>query len=192
VAAPIAEHNDSDGFAARRRRILEAKDRGDGDYLVEALVDPDHRALAAESLGELRVVEATDPLIRLLAAADPQVRCAAAIALGQIGSREALPRLRELGSQDEEAFVRSWAIGAIGKIGGRPEATEFLLPFLRDPSLRVRSATAIALGRLGDARALPALRRGRPRLLRSPVDWWASRRSYDEAIAALSEKERGR
>lgn len=184
--ASLAQHDDDDGYAARYRRIVEAKARRDGDYLIAALVDPDHRDTAAAALGELRVVKATDPLIRLLDAADPHVRSSAATALGKIGSKKALPRLRELGTSDEEAFVRSWAIGAIGAIGGGGEVTEFLLPFLRDPSLRVRSATAIALGRLGGPAALPSLRQARPRMLRSPVEWWLQRSAYDNAIEALS------
>jgi hypothetical protein len=48
----VADPSERD-LVERRHRILEARDRGDESYLIEALVDPDWRGLAAESLGEL-------------------------------------------------------------------------------------------------------------------------------------------
>lgn len=175
-----------DKFGERWSRIQEAKDRGDVEYLIDALIDPDHRWFAAKSLGELGADEATGPLIRLLSAADPHARSSAASALGKIGSTEALPLLRELAAQDDELWVRASAVYAIGDIGGGAEATNFLLPFLLDPSMRVRGATAYALGRLGDPRAKGAVVSARRRLRRSPFEWWAWRRAYDKAIERLS------
>jgi HEAT repeat protein len=93
-------------------------------------------------------------------------------------------RLREIALHDEEPFVRSWAIGALGEIGD-PEGVDLLVPLLRDSSWRVRGGAAIALGRLSDARALRPLREARRRLRRSPLEWWIYRRGYNEAIEAL-------
>lgn len=83
--------------------------RGDERYLIEALVDPDHRSLAARYLGELEAESATKPLLRLLDASDPHARAAAAGALGRIGARDALPQLREIAVHDDEPWVRAWA-----------------------------------------------------------------------------------
>jgi len=175
----------SDGYAEGRARVLDARDRGDVTYLLDALVDPYHRALAASSLGELRADDAIEPLIRLLSATDPHVRSSAATALGDIGSTTASAPLREVVTYDDDASVRSQAIGAIGRISGSADTTKFLLPFLLDPSMKVRSSTAIALGRLGDPRALSPLLSARRRLWRSPTEWWLFRRAYDDAISAL-------
>ncbi|MGB2875635.1 MAG: HEAT repeat domain-containing protein [Gaiellaceae bacterium] len=169
----------------RRLAILAAKDRGDVSYLLGALLDPDHRTLAAKSLGEFGAVEATEPLLRLLDAVDPHVRAEAATTLGQLGAQRALPRLREIALADEEAFVRSWAIGAIGSLGD-PNDLDFLLPMLNDPSWRVRAASVQALGRIGDPRALEPLRGARRRLRRSPVEWYLYRRLYSRTINALT------
>jgi HEAT repeat protein len=137
-------------------------------------------------LGELRATEASEPLLRLLGAADPDVRIHAAAALGRIGAEEALPDLRQLVLHDNDDNLRTAAIYALGDIGD-PEGVDLLLPFLRDSSFRVRIAAAYTLGRLGDSRSIPALRAARPRLLRSPLDWYLSRRVYDGAIDALSD-----
>jgi len=167
----------------RRRRIKEAKDRGDKEYLIGALLDPDHRGLAADCVGELRAGEASGQLIRLLDAADPQVRISAARALGQVGAVEALSRLREIAKHDEDG-VRSWAVGAIGAIGD-PDDFELLLSLLNDPSLRVRGAAALALGRLGDSRAIEPLHAARRRLRRSPFEWYLHHKGYNKAIRKL-------
>jgi hypothetical protein len=135
----------------RRRRIKEAKDRGDKEYLIGALLDPDHRDLAADFVGELHAGEASGQLIRLLDAADPHVRISAARALGRVGAVEALSRLREIAMHDEEDGVRSWAVGALGDIGD-PEDVDLIVALLSDDSMRVRGAAALALGRMGDSR----------------------------------------
>lgn len=177
MADDLAAHEADD----RLSRIFAAKNHRDEQYLIAALLDPDHRAMAAKFLGELGAVEATEPLLRLLDAADPHARSSAAIALGRLGAAEALPRLHEIALRDEEAFVRSWAISALGEIGD-PDGVDLLLPLLSDPSWRVRGATARVLGRLGDPRALEPLRSARRKLRRSPLEWYVYRRVYNQAI----------
>jgi HEAT repeat protein len=171
----------------RYRRILEARDRGDKDYLISSLLDPDHRLRAAQIVEELKIREASGQLIRLLDAADPVVRIASARALGQLGAVEALPRLREMAMEDESDGVRSWAVGALGEIGD-PQDVEFLVRLLSDSSLRVRGAAALALGRLGDPKALEPLRAERRRVRHSPLEWYWHRRIYNSAIKALTKR----
>lgn len=84
---------------------------------------------------------------------------------------------------DDEDFVRSWALAAVGDIG-HLGALEFLLRFLDDPSLRVRTSAAMALGELGSPRALEPLKRARRKLRRSPLEWVLYRGAYSKAIDA--------
>ena len=174
----------TDDADERLLQIWAAKRNGDAQYLIGALRDPDYRSTAAKFVGELGVVEAIAPLLPLLEAADPHARAAAATALAQLGARQALPRLREMAAHDEESFVRSWAIAALGEIGD-PSDVDLILPFLRDPSARVRGAAAWALGHLGDIRALEPLRAARKELRRSPMEWHMHRRVYKQSIDAL-------
>jgi hypothetical protein len=112
------------------------------------------------------------------------VRLTTARSLGWIGAEEARPRLRELALEDDDAGVRSWAVSALGDIGSSGDLG-FLLPLLKDPSLRVRGSAALALGDLGDPQALGPLRRARRRLRRSPLEWYWHRGAYNKAIATL-------
>jgi hypothetical protein len=164
--------------------LWKARERNDRQYLIRALVDPDYRVRAATFLGQLQAEEATEPLLRLLDANDPYVRLTAARSLGWIGAEEVRPRLRELALEDDDAGVRSWAVSALGDIGSSGDLG-FLLPLLKDPSLRVRGSAALALGDLGDPQALGPLRRARRRLRRSPLEWYWHRGAYNKAIATL-------
>jgi HEAT repeat protein len=176
---PVDEERER--FAAVQR----AKERRDTDYLIGALVDPVHRVHAAVYLGQLEAVEATGPLLRLLDAADPTVRYHAAQSLGWIGAEKARSRLRETATEDEGDGVRAGAVWALGDIGDRSDL-EFLIPFLDDPSLRVRGSAVSALGKLGDSRAVEPLRRARRRLRRSPLEWYWHRKVYNDAIGNLT------
>jgi HEAT repeat protein len=171
--------------AERADRIDAAKEGEDLAYLTEALLDPDHRLLAAKYLADLGAVESSGQLIRLLNAVDPHVRIAAAQALGRLQVPAARPRLREVAVQDEDAGVRSWAVAALGQIGDRKDA-DLLLPLLDDPSRRVRGAAALALGRIGDPKALEPLRAARRKLRKRPFEWYMHRRVYNRAIESLS------
>jgi HEAT repeat protein len=173
-----------DDWRDRFLAVREANERGDREFLIGALLDPDHRSRAAKFLGELKAAEATRPLLRMLDARDPHARAAAATALGQIGALGARSRLRELVGEDDDAMVRSWAVAALGEIG-HPDDVAFLVPRLEDPSLRVRGAAALALGNLGDPEALGVLRRARRRLRRAPHEWYLHRKVYNRAIRAL-------
>jgi HEAT repeat protein len=186
----VSRRKRTDDADERLLRIWAAKRNGDAQYLIGALRDPDYRATAAKFVGELEVVEAIDPLFPLLEAADPHARAAAATALAQLGARQALPRLREMAAHDEESFVRSWVVAALGEIGD-PSDVDLILPFLSDPSARVRGAAALALGQLGDVRALEPLWAARKKLRRSPVEWHMHRRVYKQSLDALERQRLG-
>jgi len=82
------------------------------------------------------------------------VRCAAATALGRIGSSKAVPGLLAR-VDDPDATVRRAAVGALGDIR-QPAAAGRLLAALGDPALQ--GAALEALRHLG-ASALPAMER---------------------------------
>ena len=96
-----------------------------GPVLLDALADPDPevRWIAAINLGEALVLEATAPLLRVLASEkDDRVIEAAIQSLGVLGAGSALKSI--VGFADKPAFVRSVAFAA-ARIGG-PDAGAFL------------------------------------------------------------------
>jgi hypothetical protein len=84
--------------------------RNSGNYRV--------RVQSAQSLGRIRDPSTVQPLVESLRDEHPAVRAAAALALGRIGSPDALPQLRRLAAdQSQPAEVVSQAQGAIEQIG---------------------------------------------------------------------------
>ncbi len=123
--------------------------------------DPQIRATAAETLGELRTPTAVPSLIKAVADRDANVRKYAARSLGQLGQRQAVPPLLELLADKEQSVVIA-AVSALGELGD-PLATKPLIPLLRPeqaPNQRHGSLPAVAahaLGQIGDRRAVIAL-----------------------------------
>jgi hypothetical protein len=92
----------------RTERLIELL-RNSGNYRV--------RVQSAQSLGRIRDPSTVEPLVESLRDEHPAVRAAAALALGRIGSAEAVPALRRLvADQDQPAEVVSQAQGAIQQI----------------------------------------------------------------------------
>jgi HEAT repeat protein len=131
--------------------------------LLRHVKDPDRdvrlaviRALRS-SVGDERVA----PLVGVLNDPDPQIRAAAAGSLGVFTGkgRLAVPGLvRAL--RDEDPSVREAAAGAFVEMSGQvpaPEAVPALLGMLEDDAPQTRTTAAMALGQLGDPRALDAL-----------------------------------
>jgi HEAT repeat protein/PBS lyase HEAT-like repeat-containing protein len=181
--SPDVHHRDGGN---RYPAIRSAREHRDIPYLIDALRDPDHRAIAAGYVADLGAVQAIPGLLRLLDANDPHIRATAARALGQLRAVEALPRLREIAREDED-FVRSWAVGAIANIGDSENA-DLLIGFLNDRSMRVRAAAALGLGRLGDDSALQPLQDAKPKLHRRPVEWYLYRRLYTDAMKTINSR----
>jgi len=84
------------------------------------------------------------------------VRAFAADRLGRLGDSRAIPHLIEM-RDDPEEQVRSNVIQALSWLQAR-EAEGFLVESLKDSSPLLRMGAASALGRIGAAEAIPALR----------------------------------
>src|SRR6266545_2907185 len=143
---------------------------------------------------------AEDPLLEALHDHEAGVRGMAALAIGSLGSRRAVPRLLEL-TQDADWFVRVSALNGLGYIdealpaenalvaigddeplvrqaaalnmGGSsdPAAVDVLVEaLLHDSDWAVREAAADALGQIGDPRAVESLRRAAA-LWRVVISW---------------------
>ena len=99
--------------------------------LLESLSDqsehPKVRGEAAEALASLRDRSAVSPLLFALDDASTEVRFWSAFALGQLGDRRALPKLRRLAEQDKSVLKGWWSVrrearDAISIINRRPPA----------------------------------------------------------------------
>ncbi|MGW2721611.1 HEAT repeat domain-containing protein [Streptomyces sp. NPDC001492] len=127
------------------------------DLLTNATTLPVQIA-AVDALGHLRHLPATAPLIGLLTAPDTpgRLRARAAWALGQLGTAESEPALREALGEPVES-IRLRAAEALGKLPGSPQAVESLTQAATDRSPDVQAAALQALRNLG-ATVRPALR----------------------------------
>jgi len=132
--------------------------RKDLRSLVAALnsEEKDLRWMAAGGLGELRDLQAVDPLIHALSDPDPDLRGKAAEALGSIGDARATGALIPLLS-DPDGTVRLQAIWALGKIRD-PRATAQIVHCLSDADPEIKVAAIWALGMIGDQYATVVLR----------------------------------
>jgi HEAT repeats/PBS lyase HEAT-like repeat len=151
VARPLSESDE------RVRDIRRAYRSADTAFLRESLRDPENRRAAVRYLAKLGCSEAGPEILRLTRAEDPRVRRAAVRALGKLGHEPALPRLREILETDSDRATREWAIVAVGQLRDR-KSYDLLLSLLEASALSTRRAAAIALGELGDPRAISAIR----------------------------------
>lgn len=105
-----------------------------------------------------RFGESAVPFLSELAvkAVAPGVRYAAVSALGDIGSLQAFPLLSDLACEAPLAGVRSRALRSLAQLGD-PRAEPALRRGLRDEDDKVRTAAALAVGRLRLRALLPAL-----------------------------------
>lgn len=95
-------------------------------------------------------------LIEALTAPAMGTRWNAALLLGEIGDRSAVPALVECVGQDENVRVRRRAIEALGKIGDTSAVPAITAALKSEDNLERRDA-ARALGALGDTSAVPGL-----------------------------------
>ena len=153
-------------FTERKRevRIGAARALGQigGTHALEALLislreDKDRivRARVAVALGQIGGAQAIKALVAILReGGDKIVRASAAISLGQAGGAQAIEALvATLKNKDEDETVWRMAIRALGLIWN-------LLPVARlsDEEATVRRDAAVALGQLGDERAIEPLK----------------------------------
>ncbi|WP_217179767.1 HEAT repeat domain-containing protein [Streptomyces sp. AC495_CC817] len=137
------------------------------DALLAALEAETHADVAARLLGVLGRwgdVRAVPAAVRWLD--HPDAAAGAVLALADIGTPTAVRSVRavivstagpDLGPGLAHPYVRATAATAYGRLAP-PDATETLLPLLRDPDQRVRAGAVDGLRRLGE-RGLPSRER---------------------------------
>ena len=97
----------------------------------------------------------TPDLTRLAADPEPRIRRRAAVSMGRVGLKEAVPALTTL-LADADDEVRQSAAFALGLIGD-PTVSGALTTLLADPSPLVRGRAAEGLGLIGAVEAAPAV-----------------------------------
>lgn len=88
-------------------------------YLLKCLKDDNIgiRTSAAQILGERRVVEAVDPLIKMLKSEkEYSARIVVALALFSIGDKKAIPELQKLAKNDRNKSVRTVTASIVRKM----------------------------------------------------------------------------
>lgn len=129
------------------------------ELIVSRLNHPDWFVVrnVAELCGELRLAGAVPSLSEQSLHRDERVRRAVAGALGKIGSAEALEPLRHL-LNDVEAVVRMQAAQGIGGEWGRGLVMSIVVRLGDETHADVLRELYLALGRLGTAEGVQALR----------------------------------
>jgi HEAT repeat protein len=131
--------------------------------LLELLRDPEAaaRQWAALALGVIRDRRATGPMLSLLGDPEEEVRLDALRSIGRLRDPAAVRPLETFArdaSRDMDERLES--INALSSLEG-PESVNALVRLLDFGDVRVRSQAVAALGRVGDALVLPALRQRR-------------------------------
>jgi HEAT repeat protein len=149
--------------------------------------DPVVRARALEGVALFMAEDHGNLLIAALDDESPGVRTSAAMAIGDIRYQPAEPRLLEMASDNQNVgepylTVIPAVVYALDEFG-HDEYLKLLGPLLFNPYDTIRVNTAEALGKIGDPRAIPALKSAR----------WKERElgnqlRYDEALARLGDR----
>ena len=109
------------------------------------------RSTIAEILGKIGDERAVEPLIEALKNENRYVRSGAVMALGKIGDLRAIEPLIRVTSGDKDSHIREEAAEALVRIG-KP-AVEPLIQALKAEKTDARLSAAVALAKIGDARA---------------------------------------
>ena len=118
--------------------------------------DPSLVMRAVDTLAKMKSVAATDSIAALLAHPNSWVRMGAAHALGEINGPGSASYLRATLKDTAYAVVNAALVG-LGRLRAG-EAYEEVVALTRSENRHIRKHAAIALGELGDLRALPAVR----------------------------------
>lgn len=179
LAALIAD--ESAPIDARREagRILgRLADPRSADMLVRAMSsrEPLVAAEAAIALGRMYDARAKDALRELVFSEDPDLRVRSAVSLGRLRDPAAVPGLVDALRIADERYEREEAVRWLGRLhDGR--AVEPLIALI--PEFRLRHLIVIALGDIGDARALPTLL--------DMLDWEHHTNIRDNVVRALGQ-----
>lgn len=114
------------------------------------------REAAVTTLRYLNQVEQCQRAIALMSDPEVTVRCAAALTLGHLSAREAIPALCQAIASDSDWQVRKFALQALQKTLDQ-RTLPALIKALTDEYSDVRREAAIALGGLQNPAALNAL-----------------------------------
>ena len=116
------------------------------------------RATATYALGRLPLDSSQDLLVGLLSDSDLAIRCAAAQALGRVGTPRVMPDLIEtLAGPPELRHDARRSLAAVLRRCGADCIDELAHTAVRSPRVEIRSELADVLGRLKDARAIDPL-----------------------------------
>jgi len=142
------------------------------DAFAAAVRDGDGRTrcYAAKALGEMRIRKSADLLIALLSDPDPDVRCDAANALGLLRDTKAVGPL-SAALEDEDGRLKLCALGSLVKIDDPICVDSVIKAMLSKEDFQVdiggdlsgnyrweiQEKAALALGELGDPKAVKAL-----------------------------------
>ncbi|MCZ6679389.1 MAG: HEAT repeat domain-containing protein [Candidatus Poribacteria bacterium] len=124
--------------------------------LTQALDDASVRDEAVRALSRIEPREAVAEWIKGLRDGNPQIRTQAAIMLGELQVKNAVPELIKVLAVDPVVDVRLNAAKALGKIGD-PVGVPALTEALKDEHRDVRKWAANGLRRIGTPEALKAL-----------------------------------
>lgn len=153
--------------------------------LVELLNDRDAaaRQWGALALGVVRDRRATQPLLRVLADPEGAVRMDVIRSLGRVGDPSALDPLKDFARNASNAMdERLEAVNSIASLDS-PDKVNVLVQLLSDSEERIRVRAVRALGQVGDALAIPPLRR-----VRQSERSEEARNAVDEAIEAIQQR----
>jgi len=149
--------------------------------------DASARQWAVLALGVARDPRSVPGLVALLRDPVEEVRMDTIRSLGRVGHPSALPALTALsGDAERPVDERLEAINSLASITG-PDKVNALVRMLDDDDEQVRLRCVEALGQVGDALAVPALRRRRQAERSAPM-----RIALDAAISAIRARARER
>ena len=131
-----------------------------GDEAVQPLLDDienedyDIRKFIIDVLGLIRDTRAVEQVCRSLYDENANVACSAAEALGEIGSKEAVPAL--IGCFENIEDARLQAVEALGKIGD-PSSLDKLYAFANNDDPMIQYVILDAIGNIGLPKSVPHL-----------------------------------
>ena len=146
----------------------------DGDYEARAPIARGLQELDAEQAGQHLIKHLDDPV--------PQTRRFAAEVLGHMKAYQALPHLIKILQEDSEIGPRTAAAEAIGAIGHTSVVPLLIERLTTDPATQMH--VILALGKLGDRRAVPALLDLFERRLLTD---WGAYSAFAEALGELAD-----